>query len=145
MINMNKIIDKPHLIFWISIPIIIIVGLSYGGSTLDINVYDTYFIISQLYISYLISIFFGLIGFGYWMMIKCKRRLTKGLSILHIVSTIGGVLGILISPLVFSNITMKIGMLDMILMILILILLLGQVFYLLNVCIGLIKKRNKTN
>lgn len=143
--SMNKIFNTPHLIFWSTVPIIIIIGLSFRDSTLDINIHDTYFVTSQLYISYLISIFFGVLGLGYWILITCKRKLIKELSILHIISTLGGVLGILISPLVFKDITMKIEILNLTLTILVMILILGQVFYLLQICIALFRKGNKTN
>lgn len=142
---MNKILNTPHLIFWSAIPITLTIGLSFRDSTLDINIHDTYFITSQLYIAYLISILFGVLGLGYWVLIICKRKLIKELSILHIISTLGGVLGILISSLVFKDMTMKIEVWNLTLTILAMILILGQVFYLLQICIALFRKGDKIN
>ncbi len=143
--SMNKILNTPHLIFWSAIPITLTIGLSFRDSTLDINIHDTYFITSQLYIAYLISILFGVLGLGYWVLIICKRKLIKELSILHIISTLGGVLGILISSLVFKDMTMKIEVWNLTLTILAMILILGQVFYLLQICIALFRKGDKIN
>ena len=90
--KMTQIIQKPHLIFFLSIPIIILTGLLSGESTLDINIHDTYFIISYLDISILISIVFAIIGFGYWLMYKAQHKLINGLNFAHIVLTFGSLL-----------------------------------------------------
>jgi cytochrome c oxidase subunit 1 len=59
---MKFLINKPHLIFLLSIPIIMLIGILSGDTALDINVHDTYYIIAYLHIAILISILFGIIG-----------------------------------------------------------------------------------
>src|SRR5690606_36301779 len=72
--------------------IIILIGFLSGTEPLDINVHDTYYVIEHGVISILISIIFGIIGLGYWIMQKANRRLSKWLNLIHIVLTIGGLL-----------------------------------------------------
>jgi len=120
---------------------------------LDINIHDTYFIVDYKYLGYLIAILFAIIGFGYWIMTKLKRRLSKWLNLIHIILTIGGILTMWISSIIFGQANIEsdnpifdgIGTLNLILTILILIILIGQVFYPINIIIGLIRKGNKTS
>ena len=56
------------------------------------NIYDTYFIIATNDLIILFSILFGIIGLGYWTMLKANRKLSKWLNFTHIVLTFGGIL-----------------------------------------------------
>ncbi len=150
---MNRLIEKPYLIFWLSIPIIILIGFLSGDGPLDINVHDTYFIIYHIHLAMLISIIFGIIGFGYWIMQKANRRLSKWLNLTHVVLTIGGLLLIrillqlfrepetetLISDFDFNE-NLNIAM-----FIIALIVIFGQIVYPINIIRGIIIKRNKTS
>ncbi len=89
---MNKLIKKPHLIFFISIPKIIIIGILSRDNVFDINVRDSYFVMNYLDFSIMISILFAIIGFGYWIMQKVDRKLSKRLNRVHIGLTFGGTL-----------------------------------------------------
>ena len=74
---MNKLIEKPHLIFLLSIPIIMLIGILSEDAVLDINVHDTYYVIAYLHLAILISILFGIFGIGYWIMLKADRKTIK--------------------------------------------------------------------
>ncbi len=89
---MNKLIKNPHLIFFISIPKIIIIGILSRDNVFDINVHDSYFVMNYLDFSIMISILFAIIGFGYWIMQKVDRKLSKRLNWVHIGLTFGGTL-----------------------------------------------------
>lgn len=86
---MTQIIKKPYLIFLLSIPIVLLIGIFNEESTLTINVHDTYFIIAYLHVAILISILFSILGFGYWLMNKAQYKLNKGLNLAHIILTFG--------------------------------------------------------
>ncbi|QDO92496.1 hypothetical protein FNB79_00325 [Formosa sediminum] len=73
---MKNLINKPHLIFLLAIPIIMLIGILSGDAVLDINVHDTYYVISHFHIATLISILFGIIEIGYWIMNKANRKLS---------------------------------------------------------------------
>jgi cytochrome c oxidase subunit 1 len=86
---MNQVFDKPQLIFFSLIPIIILSGLLSGGSALDLNIHNTYFVISYFHLAVLISILFGLFGLGYWFVDLANFKLNKRLNIAHIISMFG--------------------------------------------------------
>jgi heme/copper-type cytochrome/quinol oxidase subunit 1 len=145
---MNKLIEKPHLIFILAIPIIILIGILSGDSMLDINVHDTYYVIAYLHLAILISILFGIIGIGYWVMQKTKRKLSKWLNWTHIGLTFGGTLSIWILSKFYrteiteyefnNNLTLTITLI-------ILLMTVGQIIFPINIIYGLIKKKNKTS
>ena len=147
---MSPIINKPHLIFWISIPILILLAFIHSDNYLDINVYDTMLVISYRHIMYSILILFGILGFGYWLMNRFKFQLSKWLNSIHIIITIGGFLIMLIMALIYrephnelENLYSNSLTINSVLVILILIIILGQIIYLINIFIGLLRKRNE--
>ncbi len=147
---MDRVINKPYQIFWFSIPIIILFGLTSGDNYLDVNLHDTMFVVANSYIAKIFLILFGLIGFGYWLMHKFRYKLSKWLNFIHIVLTIGGFIIIWMLILIFSESNFKYGNLysnkitrNLFLTILTLIIIIGQLIYLTNIIGGLIRKRNK--
>ncbi|MFT6938397.1 MAG: cytochrome c oxidase subunit 1 [Saprospiraceae bacterium] len=74
---MNYQIEKPHLIFLLVIPIILLIGFLSGDATLVINVHYTYYVFKYIHLTMLISILFGIIGIGYWIMEKANKRISK--------------------------------------------------------------------
>ncbi|MCH4551447.1 hypothetical protein [Aestuariibaculum lutulentum] len=86
-----KLLDRPYLIFWISIPIIILNAAYSRNDTMQFNVYDTYYIFSRFHLFLSITIAFAFMGLGYWIMHKAGKCLCQPLSILHITLTFGGI------------------------------------------------------
>lgn len=145
---MNLQIQKPYLLFWFSIPIIIFIGFIDRNGLLDINIHDTYFVITNIHLAILISIIFGLIGLGYWIMQETNRKLSKWLNLIHVGFTIGGSLCILILLQLFRQPKTETFLsdldyntnLNMAMLMAASVLVFGQVFYLFNILNGLIKK-----
>ena len=81
---MKKIFEKPQLIFLILCPILFVVGCFSKKNTFAINIHDTYYVVEHSLITIAISLFFGIIGFGYWLILKFNGKLLKILSITHI-------------------------------------------------------------
>lgn len=145
---MNKLIKKPHLIFWTSIPILILFGILTKADSFGFNVHDTYFVIATNHLIILISVLFGIIGFGYWIMLKANRKLSKWLNLIHITLTFGGILLTWLLTQLFresiaeyefnDNLTLSIY-------ILVLIAIFGQIAFPINIIGGIIKKKNKTS
>ncbi|WP_299523685.1 cbb3-type cytochrome c oxidase subunit I [Winogradskyella sp.] len=145
---MNKLIEKPHLIFLLVIPIIMLIGILSGDSVLDINVHDTYFVIAYLHLAILISILFGIIGIGYWIMKKANRKLSKWLNWTHIGLTFGGTLVVWILTNFYRTEIMEYEFnnnLTLIITLIILLIIIGQLIFPINIIYGLIKKKNKTS
>lgn len=139
---MNRVVKKIHYIFWLSIPVIILIGILNIGKTFDVNIDDTYYIIDFRFITHLISIVFLIIGFGYWIMQKSNRRLSRRLLKIHVIITFGGLLIIWILSLFykdpFQDITFN-NYLSFIIYLIILIIILSQFLFLYNIFRGLIK------
>lgn len=141
---MKLLTDKPHLIFLLAIPVIMLFGILGGDTVMDIHFYDTYFIIAHLHLAILISILFGGIGIGYWFMIKANRKLSKRLNLIHITLTLGGIIFIWIlsqlfrEPILEYNFNNK---LTLVIYSIALIAILGQVIFLINLIRGIIRKK----
>ena len=63
-----------------------------GNEPFDINIHDTFIVIHYIHFAILISILFVIIGFGYWIMQKANKTLSKWLNLIHLLITIGGFL-----------------------------------------------------
>ncbi len=145
---MGKLINKPHLIFWISIPYIVLSGFISSEEVLDFNIYDTYFVISLHHLNILVSILFGTIGLGYWIMLKAKRTLSKWMNLFHITLTFGCPILIWILAQFYRESIMEYNFnnnLTFAIHLLALIAIFGQIIYPVNIISGLIKKRNENS
>ena len=124
-----------------------LIGFISGDGVLDINVHDTYYVIAYIHLSTMISIFFGIIGLGYWIMLKANRKLSKWLNLIHIALTFGGILLIWILAQLFRESIMEYEFnnnLTLAIYLIALIAVFGQIIYPINIIYGLIKK-NKTS
>lgn len=143
---MKFLTNKPHLIFWLSIPLIMLSGFIRSIENLDINIHDTYYVFSLFDLNTLISILFAIIGLGYWIMLKANRKLSKWLNLIHIALTFGGILLIWILTQLFRESIMEFDFNDNLTLAIYsiaLIAVFGQIIYPINIISGLIK--NKTS
>lgn len=151
---MNSYFKKVRIYhyFWIVSILILIIGFSLSEETIDINIHDTYFVIASLHLTYILSISYFLLGLGYWIVKKVfKRNLIKSLTIIHSVILIGS---FFIYWLMFFYYQLKPknkifpllddGSFEMNIMIIyssILILLVAQPIYVINILIACFRKR----
>ncbi|WP_308993955.1 hypothetical protein QLS71_013885 [Mariniflexile litorale] len=141
---MNKLIEKPHVIFLLAIPIIMLIGILSGDAVLDIHAYDTYYVIAYMHFAILISILFGIIGIGYWIMQKADRKLSKWLNWTHIGLTFGGTLVLWILTKLYRTEIMEYEFnnnLTLIITLIILLMMVGQIIFPINIIYGMIKKK----
>jgi len=141
---MKSLINKPYLIFLIAIPIIMLIGILSGDAILDINVHDTYYVIAYLHLAIMISILFGIIGIGYWIMKKADRKLSKWLNWTHIGLTFGGTLIVWILTKFYRTEIMEYEFnnnLTLIITLIVLLMIVGQLIFPINIIYGLIKKK----
>ncbi|MFS4469707.1 cbb3-type cytochrome c oxidase subunit I [Maribacter sp. 2210JD10-5] len=147
--SMSKFSKSPYLIFFIAAAVTMLVGILSRDATLDINIHDTYFIIGYLHLAVLISIFFGLIGLGYWIMHKMNKRLSMWLNWTHILLTIGGLIVLFMTPYfsftfkdqsafpLFDELERK----NLIMISTISLMIIAQFIYLINLIIGMFRTR----
>lgn len=125
-----------------------LIGILSGDTMLDINVHDTYYVIAYLHLAILISILFGIIGIGYWVMQKANRKLSKWLNWTHIGLTFGGALIVWILTKFYRTEFMEYEFnnnLTLIITLIIFLMIIGQLIFPINIIYGLIKKKNKTS
>lgn len=150
-INLRNI--KTYNLFWSVALIILIIGLiqtNNEDTTFDINIHDTYFVIAHIYAALFLSLVYYLMGLGYWIVQKVmKRKLVPVLTIIHSAILNGSFLvyWLLIGysrafpdtsfPL-FDNYEL----INLTLVVLtVLIVLIGQPIYIINLMIGILRKR----
>ncbi len=93
---MTVIKNRPYLILWLTIPVTLTISLINGpGKVFNLNMHDTYFVVATFYIGLMVSIFLAVLGGLYW--ISRNRRLLKGLTAFHVVTTILGPLLIVLT------------------------------------------------
>ncbi|WP_228853502.1 hypothetical protein [Aegicerativicinus sediminis] len=139
---MNNLTKKPHLVYLTAIPILILMGVFSGDASFDINIKDTYLIVSYLYLTLGIAILFGIIGIGYWMVHKAERKLSKWLTWTHIILTLGGTLAIGI--LIQFNRTKSLGNdfnsnFTLAIYLILFLIVIGQLIFPINIIYGLAK------
>jgi heme/copper-type cytochrome/quinol oxidase subunit 1 len=85
---------KIHYYFYLVSLITLLLGVTDIDGTLDINVHDTYFVISHFDVGIVLCVVYFIYGFGYWLVQeKLRKKLVKALTILHSVFLIGSFLG----------------------------------------------------
>ncbi|WP_203257597.1 cbb3-type cytochrome c oxidase subunit I [Hyunsoonleella ulvae] len=145
---MKFLIEKPHIIYLLAIPTTMVIGILSGDTAWDINVHDAYYVIAHLHLAILISILFGIIGIGYWIMQKTGRKLSKWLNGTHIGLTFGGIILIWVLTKFYRTEIMEYEFnnnLTLIINMIILLMIIGQLIFPINIIYGLIKKKNKTS
>tara|TARA_R110002049_G_scaffold308023_1_gene510624 strand:+ start:59 stop:508 length:450 start_codon:yes stop_codon:yes gene_type:complete len=148
---MNLLTKRPHIVFLVFALITFILGFNANGG-IDINIHDTYFVMSNYHFAMLISILFGIIGLIYWIAKKENGKLSERLNLIHVALTFGGIFLILIlnefklksfdvdtlSKYDFNE------NLEIIVYLIFIIILLIQIVFPINIING-IRKRNKTS
>ena len=81
---MKKLITKPHLFFLGLACAFIILGVSKKNVTLDIALFDMYFVFYADLWCYISAIFFCLIGLNYFCLIWAKKEAKIWLTMVHI-------------------------------------------------------------
>ncbi|MBT8223827.1 MAG: hypothetical protein KJN96_11735 [Eudoraea sp.] len=68
-------IEKAYYIFWLAIPIILLIVVLGYDDPLYINIHDTYIVFHATQLAILVSLLFGGIGLVYWGIKKSRKRL----------------------------------------------------------------------
>ncbi|MBZ4037735.1 hypothetical protein K6T82_23445 [Flavobacterium sp. 17A] len=95
---MNYIQNAPHILFLVLIVILLSYGFYRGNEILDINVHDTYFVISWKHLMILISILYGLLALIYFALLKLDFSLINWMTISHVLISIIGLVVLFTLP-----------------------------------------------
>lgn len=102
---MDYIYDKPYVLFLAFIATLLAFGFYKGNDLLDINIHDTYFVISWKHLMILISLIYGLLSLIYFILLKLNFSLVNWMTISHVlVSTIGLIAVFTLSKLMRENV-----------------------------------------
>ena len=144
---MNLLTKRPHIVFLVFAVITFILGFNANGG-IDINIHDTYFVMSNYHFATLISILFGIIGLIYWIVKKVNGNLSKRLNLIHVALTFGGIFLILILNEFFRKSIMEYDFnenLTLVIYLISAVVIFGQIIFPINIISGIIRKRNKTS
>lgn len=142
---MNRILNKPYKTIWLANPLIL--GLSIIGfnSAIDIQIHDTYFVIASIYIGILFSITLGIIGFIYWLV--RHKKLINWMTLSHVIITISTSALFVITGLAFKKVIEtdfdRFRTVNQILVAIILIAILSQLIFIMNLVLSLIRNKEK--
>lgn len=89
---MNLALNKPHHFFFLIIPLILAFSYYKPKNTFDINIGDTYFVIMNLHLGILLSVFYFILGLIYFSLDKKGIQLNNWISYTHTILTIGGLI-----------------------------------------------------
>jgi H+/Cl- antiporter ClcA len=92
---MNKYnIKKPYGLFWLVMPIIVVLGILKKNQVFSIEITDLYFELPFLQFGIFLAIFCGFLGFCYWLF--RNKRLQNRLALIHVLVTLALVLFLMI-------------------------------------------------
>ena len=134
---------KAHIVFWITSILVLIDGFIIHNSNLvlDINVQDTYYVIEHGLIAEIFAFIFFILGLGYWIIKILKIKLNQYLTFIHI---IGSVVLLYIYRIIIEIaklVEINIAVLNLILALAIVLLIVVQPVYIVNLFIGFRKSR----
>jgi hypothetical protein len=79
---------KPHLISWLAIPILLLIGFIFSQHTFDIRLYDTYFVIGNPQFVLAGSGLLLVAGMGYWLISLTGKTPNVILTVIHLLLTV---------------------------------------------------------
>jgi len=89
---MNALHTKTYLFFLLIIPVILAFSFYKPKETFDVNIGDTYYVILNSHLGIILSVFYFLLGFIYWILNRKGIRLNSWILYTHSILTIGGLI-----------------------------------------------------
>jgi hypothetical protein len=87
---MTYILNKPYFLFLALIIVFLIVGFLNPKEILDINIHDTYYVISYRDLGIILSFIYSFLAIVYFLLIQFNFPLIKWMTITHVAISIGG-------------------------------------------------------
>jgi heme/copper-type cytochrome/quinol oxidase subunit 1 len=132
-------IHRPHRLFWLSIPAILLLSIVGTNNTLDLQLHDTYFVVSAMHLGLLLSALLGFMGLLYWLF--RNRCLVNWMTAAHVISTILGFVLLSGTGLIYNGrAASEYRTVNQLLFIVILAVLLSQLIFMVNLVIGIVRK-----
>jgi hypothetical protein len=138
---------KSYTLCWIFAALALIIGLGAGDDLVDINIYDTYYLISSRFLGTLVTIALAVMGLGYYLMARFQKKLISWLTGIHLFLTLGGIVLIGLVCFVLS-LTESFGelistdamvLLENIILLSIVVVIMAQPIYVINLLLGMFR------
>ncbi|WP_235292125.1 hypothetical protein [Portibacter lacus] len=139
---MKRIIDTPHLVIFLAIPLIF--GLSFIGynTVIDLQYHDTYIVVGMFQLGITFCILLGFIGLIYWLLRKI--RLIAWMTQVHVLITILTIASMVVSGALADTLYgEKFNPISLIMFNLTNLLLLSQFIFVINIIKSLIRKKRE--
>lgn len=131
-------IKKPFQPIWYLTFLVLIVILLNRSNSLDVQFFDTYYVLDSISIGIGLILFLSMSGFMYWFL--RDKKLIRWMTSLHLIVSIGFTLSLLFMIVLEYNLSI-----DPIMLMLLSVIILSQFVFILNIGIGLIRNRSKLN
>ncbi len=137
---------QPHIALLVMAFLLLLLGFAATGeNTLDVNVHDTYFVIAQRYLYWLLGEILSVFFIFYWILERIKVTLIPILSKIHIYGMAVSVLAFffpysLVTPKSDSILYDNMQYVNLCLMIAALLFLFLQILFIINIFVSIIKK-----
>ncbi len=139
---MKLLVSKPHKQIWYSIPMIVVLSMIRVNSTIDIQLHDTYLVIKSLHIGVIFSVILGIIGLVYWVM--KEKKLVNWMTRFHVATTIFVFCIIMVTGIILQDViegSLRVfRVINQFLFAVILIGIISQLVFIVNLFLGLIKR-----
>ena len=84
---MLQFVRNPHHILWASVPFVLIIGFL-STESLDININDTYFVLANEHLVFLVCVYYAFLALVYWTLLRLQKQLNRVLTLIHLAGTI---------------------------------------------------------
>ena len=102
--------DAPRWFLWTSLPFLAmqaVFSFFWHSPSVSVPIHDTYYVVTNSQILFLVAAFFVFIALVYWIMLKMNRKLHKGLSVVHYFVTIIAILILIVGMVISSFFTVS--------------------------------------
>jgi len=128
-------LNEAHKTIWLAIPFILVLTLKSVNKAFDIQLHDTYFASNMLSVGVFFTVLLGLNGLIYWLM--RNKKLVKWMTLSHVFMTIMSTYFLIIQASFFDELNNQLSLFAGF------VLLLGQVIFVGNMMIGLMRNIDK--
>jgi hypothetical protein len=96
---LNKPFKRASILYWASIPVLLLYGIIYPDKVLALNVHDTLYVIANLPLQFFFAALFFAFGLVYHLLYASKKyKPVKLLILFHILFSIAGLFILFLTP-----------------------------------------------
>ncbi|MDF1697574.1 MAG: hypothetical protein P1U56_17145 [Saprospiraceae bacterium] len=141
---MKAITQNPYKIIWTTIPVLLLISFLSSNSTIDIQLHDTYIVLTPFDLAICCGLLLGVIGLLYWL--TRNRKKVDWVTAIHCFLSITSSLSIVGTAIYFAHFAAlnveNFSLMNRIIIVLFLLLIFSQIVLIINLIISLLRKAN---